>query len=38
MRAAGANLVEIYTGSIYHGPSVVGLCARALRNTEAIEL
>lgn len=28
---AGANLVQIYTGLIYAGPSLVGDCARALR-------
>ena len=27
---AGADLVQIYTGFIYRGPSLVGECARAL--------
>ncbi len=27
---AGANLVQLYTGLIYRGPSLVGECARAL--------
>lgn len=27
---AGADLVQIYTGLIYHGPALVGECARAL--------
>ncbi|MBL6750458.1 MAG: quinone-dependent dihydroorotate dehydrogenase [Nevskia sp.] len=30
-REAGADLVQIYTGLIYRGPSLVGECARALR-------
>jgi dihydroorotate dehydrogenase len=29
--AAGANLVQIYTGLIYHGPDLAHECARALR-------
>ncbi len=29
-RAAGADLVQLYTGLIYAGPSLVGECARAL--------
>ncbi|MDF9434968.1 quinone-dependent dihydroorotate dehydrogenase [Chromohalobacter israelensis] len=29
-REAGADLVQIYTGFIYRGPSLVGECARAL--------
>ncbi len=29
--AAGADLVQIYTGLIYAGPTLVGDCARALR-------
>jgi dihydroorotate dehydrogenase len=29
--AAGANLVQIYTGLIYRGPKLVNECARALR-------
>ena len=28
--AAGANLVQIYTGFIYHGPPLIGAAARAL--------
>ena len=32
-RAAGADLVQIYTGLIYRGPALVGECARALRGT-----
>ncbi len=28
--AAGANLVQIYTGFIYHGPSLIAAAARAL--------
>jgi dihydroorotate dehydrogenase len=28
---AGATLVQLYTGLIYEGPSIVGACARALR-------
>ncbi|MDP6540815.1 MAG: dihydroorotate dehydrogenase 2 [Planctomycetota bacterium] len=30
LRAAGADLVEVYTGMIYHGPRFPGACARAL--------
>lgn len=30
-RAAGADLVQIYTGLIYRGPALVGECAAALR-------
>jgi dihydroorotate dehydrogenase len=30
-RGAGADLVQIYTGFIYRGPSLIGECARALR-------
>nr|WP_163502445.1 quinone-dependent dihydroorotate dehydrogenase [Halomonas socia] len=29
--AAGADLVQLYSGFIYHGPALVGECARALR-------
>jgi len=29
--AAGARLVQLYTGLIYRGPALVGECARALR-------
>lgn len=32
-RAAGADLVQMYTGLIYRGPALVGECARALRGT-----
>jgi dihydroorotate dehydrogenase len=28
--AAGADLVQVYTGLIYRGPTLVGECARAL--------
>jgi dihydroorotate dehydrogenase len=34
MRAAGADLVQIYTGLIYRGPALVGECVRALAATE----
>jgi dihydroorotate dehydrogenase len=30
-RAAGADLVQIYTGLIYRGPTLVHAVARALR-------
>ncbi|MEX8496152.1 quinone-dependent dihydroorotate dehydrogenase [Sphaerotilus sp.] len=30
-RAAGADLVQVYTGLIYRGPALAGECARALR-------
>ncbi|MBI5259764.1 MAG: quinone-dependent dihydroorotate dehydrogenase [Burkholderiales bacterium] len=30
MRAAGADLVQVYTGLIYRGPGIVPACARAL--------
>jgi dihydroorotate dehydrogenase len=30
MRAAGADLIQIYTGLIYRGPSLVAKCVRAL--------
>ena len=29
--AAGASLVQLYTGFIYRGPALVGECAQALR-------
>jgi dihydroorotate dehydrogenase len=29
-RAAGADLVQVYTGFIYRGPALVGEAARAL--------
>ena len=29
-REAGADLVQLYTGFIYHGPALVRACARAL--------
>ena len=32
-RAAGADLVQMYTGLIYRGPALVGECARALRGS-----
>jgi dihydroorotate dehydrogenase len=28
--AAGADLVQLYTGLVYHGPGLVRECARAL--------
>jgi dihydroorotate dehydrogenase len=31
--AAGANLVQIYTGLIYRGPELIGQCVDALRRT-----
>jgi dihydroorotate dehydrogenase len=31
MRAAGADLVQLYTGLIYRGPSLVSRCVRALQ-------
>lgn len=31
-RAAGADLVQIYTGFIYRGPGLVGECAQALKD------
>lgn len=34
-RAAGATLVQVYSGLVYRGPSLVGECARALRSTRA---
>ncbi|TAM09012.1 MAG: quinone-dependent dihydroorotate dehydrogenase [Nevskiaceae bacterium] len=30
-RAAGADLIQLYTGFIYRGPALVGECAQALR-------
>jgi len=30
--AAGADLVQLYSGFIYHGPALVGECARALKS------
>jgi len=29
--AAGADLVQLYSGFIYRGPGLVGECARALK-------
>ncbi len=34
MRAAGADLVQIYTGLIYRGPALVSQCVRALAQVE----
>src|SRR5699024_4146289 len=34
-RAAGADLVQLYSGFIYRGPPLVGECARALRDGRA---
>ncbi len=31
--AAGASLIQIYTGLIYRGPQLIGECARALRHS-----
>ena len=31
--AAGASLVQLYTGLIYRGPRLIGECARALRDS-----
>jgi dihydroorotate dehydrogenase len=33
MRAAGADLIQIYTGLIYRGPALVSRCVRALEST-----
>ncbi|MGH8290153.1 MAG: quinone-dependent dihydroorotate dehydrogenase [Steroidobacteraceae bacterium] len=35
MRSAGADLVQIFTGMIYRGPSLVSECVRALRGVVA---
>jgi dihydroorotate dehydrogenase len=35
MRAAGANLIQLYTGLVYRGPAVVAECVRALGKTGA---
>jgi dihydroorotate dehydrogenase len=32
--AAGADLVQLYTGLIYRGPSLVSECARAIAMTD----
>jgi len=29
--AAGASLVQIYTGMVYAGPALIGDCVRAIR-------
>ena len=29
--SAGAQLVQVYTGFIYHGPDLIGDCVSALR-------
>ncbi|KXS37659.1 MAG: dihydroorotate dehydrogenase (fumarate) [Halomonadaceae bacterium T82-2] len=34
-RAAGADLVQLYSGFIYKGPALIGECARALRDAQA---
>lgn len=31
MRAAGADLIQLYTGLVYRGPSLVAKCVRALK-------
>ncbi|HET8882650.1 MAG TPA: quinone-dependent dihydroorotate dehydrogenase [Solimonas sp.] len=33
-RAAGADLLQVYTGFIYRGPALVGECAAALRTAD----
>ena len=30
--AAGASLVQFYTGMVYRGPSLIGECVEAIRN------
>ena len=30
---AGADVVQIYTGLIYHGPALVGQAAREIKNS-----
>ena len=30
-QAAGANLVQVYTGLVYRGPALIGECVDALR-------
>ena len=30
--AAGADLIQLYSGLIYQGPKLVGECARAVKN------
>jgi len=34
MRAAGADLVQIYTGLIYRGPALISQCVRALETSD----
>ena len=36
MRSAGADLVQIFTGMIYRGPSLVADCVRALRGASIV--
>lgn len=36
-RAAGADLVQVYTGLIYRGPALVPACARALARSAAAQ-
>jgi dihydroorotate dehydrogenase len=31
---AGADLVQIYTGLIYHGPALIPQCAKAIRTSK----
>ncbi len=33
MRAAGADLIQVYTGLVYRGPSLVAACVRALERS-----
>jgi dihydroorotate dehydrogenase len=38
MRAAGADLIQLYTGLVYSGPSLVSKCIRALEMAEQTEV
>ncbi|MGA7539125.1 MAG: quinone-dependent dihydroorotate dehydrogenase [Steroidobacteraceae bacterium] len=38
MRAAGADLIQLYTGLVYRGPSLVSNCIRALEMAEQTEV
>jgi dihydroorotate dehydrogenase len=35
--AAGASLVQLYTGFIYRGPALVGECVEAIARRDAAE-
>jgi dihydroorotate dehydrogenase len=37
MCAAGANMIQLYTGLVYRGPGLVGSCVRAMENSHAGE-